>query len=206
MPRPSTVKYDMSLHLFPKRLLKLFSLYFSSHLLTCPGKQIIIVDLGNAASLTNASFLILINICFSHWHWSDNFYFAILTFLCILGFNSIWSVALFFSIPLHYTKYFISGLPLYFYVKECIVLFYYAVLVTFWYQAYVNIKKPAVTIFIFFPAIHNSLNSIRIMCSFKVWKNLPIKHLGTAPFMDVTLGDWFLFLPWIVVYFDCQIW
>lgn len=60
--------------------------------------------------------------------------------------------------------------------------------------------------FSFFSTICNNLNSIRIMCSLKVWKNLPIKHLGIAPFMEAALGDCFLFLPWIVVYSDCQIW
>lgn len=85
------------------------------------------------------------------------------------------------------------------------VLFHCAVLVTFWYKVHVNFIKQIGTLFIF-STIWNSLNSIRIMCSLKVWKNLPIKHLGIAPFMDEILGDWFLFLPWIVGYSDCQIW
>lgn len=58
-----------------------------------------------------------------------------------------------------------------------------------------------------FPTISNSWTSVRIMCALKLWKICPIKHLGSAPFMDVSpWGGSFLFLPWILIYPDCQVW
>lgn len=141
-----------------------------------------------------------------HWYWFDKFYFLILTYPYILGINSIWSVTLFFCMLLHYTKYFISALHLYFYVKGVYRFILQCVFVACWFWVYINFIKRIVTLSVFFSTICNNLNSVRIMCSLKVWKNLPIKHLGTAPFMEAALRDWFLFLPWIAVYSDCQIW